>query len=100
MLPRDLQQVEDDDLDHCPPGPNDDADLDHGGGAPARVSPLDPLANFIQELQYPSSMSGPDISTLVSDLPMPQEGNVKGMSVADAKARCYPFDLDGIQLKV
>ena len=84
MLPRDLQQEEDDDLDHGPPDPNDDADLDRGGGAPARVVPLDPLANFIQQLQYLSSISGPDISTLVSNLPVPQEGDVEGMSVADA----------------
>lgn len=32
------------------------------GGAPAREDPLDPLSNFIKELQDPSSMSCPDIS--------------------------------------
>ena len=71
MLPRDLQQ-EEEERDFGPPDPNDDADLEHGGGAPARADPLDSLANFIQELQYLSSMSGPDIAALVSDLPVPQ----------------------------
>ena len=47
--------------------------MKHGGGAPARADPLDPLANFIQELQYLSSMSGPDIAALMSDLLVPQE---------------------------
>ena len=87
MLPRDLQQEEDDDLDHGPPDPNDDANLDHRSGTPARVDPLD----LFQELQYLSSMSGPDISpaTLVSDLPVPHEGDVEGMLVADAVQVCW-----------
>ena len=61
MLPRDLQQ-EEEERGFGPPNPNDDADLEHGGGAPARAYPLDPLANFIQELQNLSSMSGPDVA--------------------------------------
>ena len=43
------------------------------------ADPLDPLANFIKELEHLSSMSGPDISALVSELPVPQDGNVEGM---------------------
>ena len=58
MLPRDFQQDERED-DHCPPDPHDEADFEHGGGAPARADPLDSLANFIKELQDLSSMSCP-----------------------------------------
>ena len=46
----------------------------HGGGVSrAQAGPLDPLARFIQELQDLSSMNGPDISSVVDDLPLPQE---------------------------
>ena len=44
----------------------------HGGGAPARADPLDPLANFIRDQEHLSSMSDPDISALVSELQMPR----------------------------
>lgn len=84
MLPRDLQDDEDEDRDPGPTDPNDDADWDFGGGAPPRADPLDPLANFLKELKDLSSMSGPDISDLVSELPLPQEGDVEGMSMEDA----------------
>ena len=75
--------------DFGPPDPNDDADLEHGGCAPARADPLDPLANFIRELQYLSSMQGPDLAALMSDLPVPQEGNVEGMLVEDTVQVCH-----------
>lgn len=84
MLPHDLQDDEDEDRDPGPTDPNDDADWDFGGGAPPRADPLDPLANFLKELKDLSSMSGPDISDLVSELPLPQEGDVEGMSMEDA----------------
>ena len=42
---------------HDPPDLHDKADFKHGGGAPARADPLDPLANFIKELQDLSSMA-------------------------------------------
>ena len=63
--------------------------MKHSGVASARADPLEPLANFIQELQYLSSMSGTDIAALVSDLPVPQEGDVEGMSVEDAVQVCH-----------
>ena len=44
------------------------------GGAPVRAYPLDPMANFIKELEHLSSISGPDIAALVSDSPVPQDG--------------------------
>ena len=50
ILPQDLQEDKDGDRDPCTPGPNDDADLDHGRGAPARANPLDPLSNYLKEM--------------------------------------------------
>ena len=48
-----------------------------------QADPLGPLANFIKELQDLSYMpvSGLDISALVSELPVPQDGDVEGMTV-------------------
>ena len=89
MLPRDLLEDEDNDSDPCPTDPNDDADSDLGGGAPPRANPLDPLANFLKELKDLSSMSGPDIADLVSESPVPQEGDVVGMSMEDAVKVCH-----------
>ena len=88
---------DDSDLDHGAPDPHDDADFGGDGGGPAGPGPsrahhrpLDPLARFIQELEDLSSMNGPDISEVVEDLPMPQEGDVSGVSVQEAVAvRCY-----------
>ena len=84
------------DLDHGAPDQHDDADFggDRGGAGPgpsrAHHRPLDPLALFIQELEDLSSMNGPDILSAVEDLPMPQEGDVSGVSVQVAVAvRCY-----------
>lgn len=95
--PEDTSSDDDDsDLDHGAPDPHDDADFggDGGGAGPgpsrAHHRPLDPLALFIQELEDLSSMNGPDISDVVEDLPMPQEGDVSGVSVQEAVAvRCY-----------
>ena len=48
------------------------------------------LALCIQEIEDLSSMNGPDISDVVEDLPMPQEGDLSGVSVQEAVAvRCY-----------
>ena len=68
MLPRDLQQDERRD----DPGPLD-----------PRTRILWIHANFIKELQDLSSMSSPDISASVSELPVPQDGDVGGMTVDD-----------------
>ena len=75
MQPRDLFEDEDEG-DHGAPDPNDDADWEHGGGAPSRADPLDPLSDFIKELQGLSTMSGPDISAIIADLPVPDDGDV------------------------
>ena len=96
-VPEDTSCDDDDsDLDHGAPDPHDDADFggDGGGAGPgpsrAHHRPLDPLALFIQELEDLSFMNGPDISDVVEDLPMPQEGDVSGVSVQEAVAvRCY-----------
>ena len=54
------------------------------GGAAARADLLDPLANFIRELEHLSSLSGPDISARWPELPVPQDSDVEGMWVDDA----------------
>jgi hypothetical protein len=74
------------DRDHGPPDPHDDDDFGHGGGAPAQARPLDPLALFIQDLEELSSMNGPNISSAVDDLPLPQAGDVSGVFVQEAVA--------------
>ena len=93
MLPRDLLEDEDEDCYPGTPDPNDDSDLDLGGGAFPRADPLDPLAKFLKELKDLSCMSGPDIVDLVSELPvtlaLTQEGNVAGMSMEDAVKVCH-----------
>jgi hypothetical protein len=48
--------------------------------------PLDLLASFIQELDDLSSMNGHDISSAVDDMPLPQKGDVSGVSVQAAVA--------------
>ena len=84
MLPRDLQQDEEE-CEYGPLDPHDDADFVHGGEAPARADPLDPLANFIKQM---SSMSSPDISAPVSELLSATGWQcdfiVEGISVDDA----------------
>jgi hypothetical protein len=96
-VPADMSSEDDDDSDrdHGLPDPHDDDDFGHGGGASrAQARPLDPLARFIQELQDLSSMNGPDISSVVDDLPLPQEGDVSGVSVQEAVAVCFYISND------
>lgn len=80
LLPCDLQGEEEEGK-YSPPDPYDGAEIEHGGAAPARAGPLDPLANFIKELEdvTVSLMSGSYISALLSDLPGLHDGNVEGM---------------------
>ena len=87
MLPHNLLGDVDEDREPSTPGPNDNANLDLSGGASLWADPLNPLANlasslrklnFLKELKDLSSMSGPDIAGLVSELPGPQVGNVEG----------------------
>ena len=87
MLPRDLQ-LDEGEGDYGPPDPDDDADFEHDGGAPARADPLESLANLIKKLEDLCSMSGPDIADLVFHLSVPQDGNVEGISVEDAVQVC------------
>lgn len=84
MLPRDLQE-EEDDGDYGAPDPNDDADFeDQALPGPALGETQDILSEFIKQLENLSSMAGPDISAIVSDLPVPQEGDVEMLSVHEA----------------
>ena len=54
------------------PDPNDDADYGFGtAAAQAGPGPLDPLSFFIKELGELSSMSSPEISAVIGDLPVP-----------------------------
>ena len=80
------------DSDQGAPDPNDDADFGYGaaaaqaaaGAGPLDPGSLDPLSSFIKELGELSSMSGPDISAVIADLPVPQHCFIEGMSVEDA----------------
>lgn len=90
MLPRDLQG-DVDDGDFGPPDPNDDADFGDGGipgGVRNRADLQDQLADFIRQLADISSMSGPDISAIVADLPVPQDDDVEVLSVDEAVEVC------------
>jgi hypothetical protein len=49
-----------------------------------RWNRLDSLAAFIKELEGLSNMTGPDISDIIDDLPIPQQQEVESMSVHDA----------------
>ena len=68
------------------PDPHDDADFGFDHAALPRLSDgaLDPLAVFIKELEGLSNMTGPDISDIIDDLPIPQQQEVESMSVNDA----------------
>ena len=68
------------------PDPHDDADFGFDHAALPRLSDgaLDPLAAFIKELEGLSNMTGPDISDIIDDLPIPQQQEVESMSVYDA----------------
>ena len=85
------QDHDDSDRDYGPPDPHDDDDFGHhhNPSRARRAAPLDPLARFIQGLEDLSSMNGPDISSALNDLPMPQVGNVEGVSVQEAVAVCF-----------
>lgn len=50
--------------------------------------PTDPLERFIQELQDLSTMDGPDIAAALDDLPVPQRGEVGGISMQEAVEVC------------
>ena len=59
------------------------------GGAPSQAYPLDLLSNIIKEMQGLSTMSGTDmISAIISDLPVPEDGDVAGMTVDDTVQVC------------
>ena len=47
------------------------------------------VCNFLKELKDLSSMSGPDIADLLSELPVPLEGDVVGISMEDAVKVCH-----------
>ena len=56
---------------------------------PSNMDPdPDPLSNFIKELDGLCSVPDPDIAALVSDLPVPQDGDVGGMSLEGAVQVC------------
>ena len=76
-----------DEGDFGPPDPHDvDGEEGDGSGAagPSRTRPTDPLERFIQELENLSSMEGPDISDALADLPVPQRGDMSGISMQEA----------------
>ena len=45
---------------------------------------LDPLAAFIKELEGLSGMTGPDISDIIDDLPIPQQQETESMTINEA----------------
>ena len=75
-----------DERDGGSPDPHDDADFGFDHAALPRLSDgaLDPRAAFIKELEGLSNMTGPDISDIIDDLPIPQQQEVESMSVHDA----------------
>ena len=75
-----------DERDGGSPDPHDDADFGFDHAALPRLSDgaLDPLAAFIKELEGLSNMTGPDISDIIDDLPIPLQQEVESMSVHDA----------------
>ena len=78
--------------DFGPPDPHDvdDEEGDGGGAAgPSGTRSTDPLERFIQELEDLSSMDCPDISAALEDLPVPQRGDIPGISMQEAVEVCY-----------
>jgi len=75
----------DDDRDGGSPDSEDDADF--GFKFDQQQHPadgaLDPLAAFIKELEG-LSMTGPDISDIIDDLPIPQQQETESMTVNEA----------------
>ena len=80
-----------DEGDGGPPDPHDVGDDEGDGCCTAGTSqtrPTDPLERFIQELENLSSMDGPDISDALADLPIPQSGDLAGISMQEAVEVC------------
>ena len=72
-----------DDRDGWSPDSHDDADFGFDQAAPQHPADgaLDPLAAFIKELEGLSGMTGPDISDIIDDLPIPQQQETESMTV-------------------
>jgi len=85
-MPPDIAS-EEEEGDFGPPDPHDVGD-DEGDGGGSRPSPTDPLERFIQELHDLASMDGPDISSALADLPVPQRGDVPTISMQEAVEVC------------
>ena len=85
-MPPDIAS-EEEEGDFGPPYPHDVGD-DEGDGCGSRPSPTDPLERFIQELHDLASMDGPDISSALADLPVPQRGDVPTISMQEAVEVC------------
>ncbi len=89
-VPVSEEDREDDEMEHerdgCSPDPHDDADFGFDHAALPRLldGALDPLAAFIKELEGLNNMTGPDISEIIDDLPIPQQQEVQSMNVHDA----------------
>ena len=68
------------------PDSHDDADFGFDQAAPQHSADgaLDPLAAFIKELEGLSGMTGPDISDIIDDLPIPQQQETESMTVNEA----------------
>ena len=75
-----------DEHDCCSPDPHDDADFgfDHAALPRLQDGALDPLAAFIKELEGLSGMTGPDISDIIDDLPIPQQQETESMTINEA----------------
>ena len=77
-----------DDRDDGSPDSHDHDDADFGFDQAAQQRPadgaLDTLAAFIKELEGLSGMTGPDISDIIDDLPIPQQQETESMTVNEA----------------
>ena len=75
-----------DDCDDRSPDSHDNADFGFDQAAPQRPADgaLDPLAAFIKVLEGLSGMTGPDISDIIDDLPIPQQQETESMTVNEA----------------
>ena len=75
-----------DDCDCSLPDPHDDADFgfDQAAQQCLAAGALDPLAAFIKALEGLSSMTGPDLSDIIDDLPIRQQLEIEFLAVTDA----------------